>query len=355
MAPGTGNGTTTQGAPNMSSNRLRLLLVTVMAVFAISAVASASASAAATCYPVAEKETGNFASSERCEKKEETTKGEWVAIEKLEKEVSPGVWCAKVKVAKTGTFKNAGCTEAEAKGTFIKVKVSLDEWEVCEEAAGEGKEPPTKYDEHKCTTKAKALALRKWQWSVLGAGVTKKVKSSGGTFTLTAGGKVITCTAVTDKGTITGGKPGTDLAENITFTGCTTKQAGCEVKSAGGTLGTIVVPNIPTKLEQRVVGEEEVVVDNFEQNATTKEFVTLEFSGASCAGAGYVTTKVKGTVAAEVVPGTAELNFPATALEKDTLEAFGLKATLTGKDTQELENEWAFRAGEGPPPPARKA
>jgi len=55
MAPGTGNDTTTQGASNMSSNRLRLLLVSVMAVVAISAVASASASAAVTCYPVAEE------------------------------------------------------------------------------------------------------------------------------------------------------------------------------------------------------------------------------------------------------------------------------------------------------------
>jgi len=252
--------------------------------------------------------------------------------------IAAGVACAKVKAGEPSRFSNNTCTAAKVgTGEFTKVKISLDEWDVCEEVAGEGKEPPTKYDDHKCNTKVNELKLRKWQWNVLGAGVTKKVKSSGGAFTLTAGGKVVKCTAVTDKGTITGGKPGTDLAEVITFTGCTTKQAGCNVKTAGQLNGTIVVTEIPTKLEERA-GK---LVDNFQQNTTTKEFVTLKFEG-TCSE--YPETKVKGTVAAEVVAGTGELNFPATAIEKDTLEAFGVKATLTGKDTQELTNEWAYTA-----------
>jgi hypothetical protein len=225
---------------------------------------------------------------------------------------------------------------------------SNDEWEVCEEVAGAGKEPPTKYDEHKCNTREKALALRKWQWNVLTAGHSYNVVSNNVTVTtsvLTVGGKVITCTGETNKGTITGGKPGKDLVETATFTGCTTKQAGCKVKTVGQPNGTIVLTNIPTKLEQRKNAKgEEVVVDNFEQNATTKEFVTLKFEG-TCSE--YPETKVKGSVAAEVKNlsnGEVELNFPSPKLEKDTLEAFGLAALFTSRDELSLENGWALRA-----------
>lgn len=208
---------------------------------------------------------------------------------------------------------------------------SNDEWEVqkCEKvAAGSGQ-----FTNGTCETLGAPKEFSETGvLEKLAAGKKRSVTSSGGAFTLTAGGKIVKCTAVTDTGTITGGKPGTDLAGNITFTGCTTKQAGCSVKTVGQPNGTIAVANIPTKLEQRKNSKgEEVVVDNFEQNATTKEFVTLKFEG-TCSE--YPETKVKGTVAAEVVAGTGELNFPTTALEKDTLEAFGLKATLTGKDTQ---------------------
>jgi hypothetical protein len=409
MAPGTGNDTTTQGAPNMSSNRLKLLLLSVMAVIAISAIASASASAAclkvavagtghwttnactvagppneyvktttpitqikpgewcakvetgepstyeddkcenakagggyikviAMCYPVAVAETGNFASSVKCEKNEPTTKGAWVSIEKLEKEVSPGIWCAKVKVAKTGTYKNAACTEAEAKGEFIKVKVSLDEWEVCEKGGTE------EWSEHKCNA---GKGTGEWSWKVLAAGETRKVVSEGGEFKLTSGTKVITCKKVKDEGTITGGKPGTDLASTITFTECTTSQAGCNVKSAGGTLKTIVVTKIPTKLQQFLVGEEEILGDIFEQKMgeTVKEFVTLQFEG-TCSE--FPETKVKGDVVAEVVPGTGELNFPLVPIEiTPHLESFGIKATLTGKDTQAVVQAFTETVAQG--------
>lgn len=334
----------------MSSNRLKLLLVSVMAVVAISAVASASASAAVTCYPVAEKETGRFASSATCEARTPViAKGAWINA-KLEKEIEPGVACAKVETAKTGRFATLKtCEEGKptvTEGEFIRVKVSRDQWDVCEEGTGTG----TKYTEHKCTT---VSGTGKWEWKVLTAATeTRKVISSGGEFKLKAGTLTVTCKKVADKGTITGGKPGTDLAEEIKFTECTTGEAGCEVKSAGGVLGTIVVTNIPTKLEQVTVGEEEIEVDLFEsktienkEKEKEKEFVTLEFSGASCAKPGYVTTKVKGNVAAETVPGTGELNFPSPAITAaDTLNAFGVSATLTGKDTQELENGWAVTA-----------
>jgi hypothetical protein len=233
-----------------------------------------------------------------------------------------------------------GVTSASASAAFNL------EWEVCEEVAGAGTEPPVKFDDHKCNTKTKALAERKWEWKKLVG--TRNVTSKGGAFTLEVSGKKITCTAVTDKGTITGGKPGTDLAEEIRFTGCKAGANGCEVKSGPPPVvafGTIAVTNIKTTLEE-VAGK---LVDKFEQKTvgTTKEFVTLEFNGTTCAGEGFVTTKVKGDVAAEcknLANGNVELNFPKPAIaQTPKLEAFGLAATLTGATEEELGNGWAHR------------
>ena len=292
----------------MSSNRMKLLLLSVMAVVAVSAVASASASAAATCYPVAAAGAGNYSSSVKCEKREPSTPAEWIAIEKLETEIKPGEWCAKVKAGEPSRFEDNKCTKAKTStGEFTKVKVSVDEWEVqkCEEGTA-----TVKFTTNSCEVEsATGKFTETGPLEKLAAGKKRKVVSEGKTgFKLTAGTLTITCKEVTDKGTITGGKPGTDLAEEIKFTGCTTGQAGCKVRSKGGTFGTVAVTNIPTKLEQRVIGEEEILVDNFEQKEIEPgkfEFVTLQFepeSGKSCSE--YPETKVKGTIAAEVVPGT---------------------------------------------------
>jgi hypothetical protein len=297
----------------------------------------------AACFRVAEPKTGNFETSAKCEKKEEKAGSEWVRISKLENEVPPAgseIWCAKVAIAGTGTYKDAKCTEAMAKGEYIKVLVSSDEWEVCEKGGTE------EWSEHKCNA---GKGTGEWSWKVLAAGksykVTSKKVAGSGPEVLKVGTLTISCTEVTNKGTITG--PGKDLAENITFTGCTTGTTGCAVHSPGQPNGTIVLTNIPTKLEQRLVGEEEILVDNFEQNATTKEFVTLEFSGEPCKAAKYVTTKVKGNVAAEVknlANGEVELDFPEPELPGNTLEAFGAKALFISRDELSLENEWALRA-----------
>jgi hypothetical protein len=298
----------------------------------------------AACYPVAVAGTGNYASSKKCEERVASTPAEWVAIEKLEKEIKPGEWCAKVKAGEPSTYKNNTCTEAKAgTGEFTKVKESLDEWEVCEKGGTE------EWSEHKCNA---GKGTGEWSWKVLAAGksypVTSKKVAGSAPEVLTIGTKKISCTEVTNKGTITGGQPGTDLASTITFTGCTTGQAGCLVKSAGQANGTIVLTNIPTKLEQRLVGEEEILVDNFEQNVTTKEFVTLKFeaeAGKSCSE--YPETKVKGNVGAEVINlsnGEVELHYPEPELPGDTLEAFGVKALFTSRDELSLENGWALRA-----------
>jgi hypothetical protein len=236
--------------------------------------------------------------------------------------------------------------------TSASASASNDVWEVCEENKETPKEPPVKYDEHKCNTKAKALSLRKWEWKVLAAGKSYNTTSNivaGTTEVLTVTGKAITCTGETDKGTITG--PGKDLAETITFTGCTTSKTGCLVKTAGQANGTIVLTKIPTKLEQRVVGGVEVLVDNFEQKEVSPgkfEFVTLKFEPkASCEPTFPEETKVKGSVAAKVktlTNGEVELEFPSPALPGDSLEAFGVEALFTSRDELSLENGWALRA-----------
>lgn len=172
----------------------------------------------------------------------------------------------------------------------------------------------------------------------LAAGKKRSVTSSGGAFELKAGGKSVHCTAVTDEGTITGGKPGTDKATTITFTGCKNGPLTCTAES-GTTKGTITVTNIPTVLVERepAGGGAKKLADEFKskENANKeKEFVTLKFDKEGAACPEYPETKVKGQVAAETVTGTGELNFPNPELKGNTLEAFGAAATLVGKDTQ---------------------
>jgi hypothetical protein len=182
------------------------------------------------------------------------------------------------------------------------------------------------------------------EWEVNGAKLsgTENVTSKNSTnYTLTAGTKVITCTSVTATGTITSGKPGTDAA-TITFSGCTTSETGCLVKSAGepAKAGTIVV-SVKTKLVEREPsgGGAKKEADEFSPASGTT-FVSLEFgtketaTGKKLEGTctNFPNTTVKGQVAA-LTEGS-NLNFPSPELKGNTLEAFGKAATLVGKSAQ---------------------
>jgi hypothetical protein len=174
-----------------------------------------------------------------------------------------------------------------------------------------------------------------------GVGITGtlSVLSEGGLFQLIAGAKVVDCEKVTDSGTVlTGGR---DLAAEIHFLNCKTGQSGCDVHSPTAPNGLILVANVPTLLVERENSSKvKVLADEFKENATTKEFVTLLFlalSGGSCSEYG-TETKVKGQVAAVVNNGTESLEFTNPELKGNTLEAFGVAAKLFGTDKQMFTN-----------------
>ncbi len=310
----------------MSTNRLKVLLVSVMAVFAVSAVASASASA--TCLQVAVAGTGNTDSS--CVTNVGVTKNEYIVGTK-EKELIPGEWCAKVATG-AGPYTTNLCTTMGAPKEFIKVFVPF--WQVCKEGGSE------KFTEHKCKTTS---GTGKWSWLKLETGESFNVVSKGGTqeLVLDTGGEqpTIICKHVTDTANIKGGQPGTDEVTKLEYTECKINIPGCAVvKTAGEANGTIVVP---PGLKTELFGPFDRV-----SPASGTTFVTLELGvkeNASkeaegiCSPLTAVKNKVEGTAVAQVEGEN--LNFKG----EGTLTVDGIKSELKGLDEQELENGWAFR------------
>ena len=267
----------------MSSNRLKVLLVSLLAVFAISAVASSSA----------------------------------FAVE------GPHWWVT-------------GCI----KTTEFPIK-----------------EPPTKYDDNTCSTKAKLLAERKWERAgalvELKTGESVKVVSKNTTnFTLSTkvSGLTITivCKTVKDKSTLFGGWPGTD--ENvIVFSECSVTSPpgeGCEVNEP-------IEVNTKTKLvflsrkkageawkvqtekeyeEAPGKGEERAIGDEFKP-ANPPNFVELTIHG--CTGGASVLNKTYAITGTD----TGIANGALLEFNKETSGLFfgGNKASLTGTTKQEIE------------------
>ncbi len=298
------------------------------------------------CLKVAVAGTGNKDSS--CNTNAGATANEYINIEKLETQLKLGEWCAKVAFAGTGVYEDNKCEKAGGSKEYIKVKALA--WQVCEEKAGAGTEPPIKYDEHKCNTQTKALALRKWEWKFLEAGKSYNITSKGGTQKLIGhiGGVAIEieCKKVEDTGNIKGGVPGTDEG-SITYTECKiVGAAGCGVKSPPPTkAGTILVASVKTTLD--TIGEEfstasgtfvELELGETE-NTTTHEFEKKcgVFPLAKQKITGVVVGKAEGTNPCET------LNFTKPPQEGSTLK-FGTEAAeYIGEVTFELENKWAFR------------
>jgi hypothetical protein len=166
---------------------------------------------------------------------------------------------------------------------------------------------------------------------------TEHVLSQGGLFILVTGPKIIHCESVTDLALLF--TNGTDLAHEIHFLNCKTGQVGCDVHSHGAPNGLILVRNIPTVIVEREnSAKEKVLADEFKENATTKEFVSILFlalAGGSCSEYG-TETKVKGQIAAQISGEL--LVFPNPELKGNSLEAFGVASKLFGDDTQMFTN-----------------
>lgn len=178
------------------------------------------------------------------------------------------------------------------------------------------------------------------EWFKNGSPLTKteEVTISGGTLELHASSvDVITCKSDTGKGTVGTGSAG-EVAE-IKWTGCTTSESGCSVKSTGQPNGTIVAVHLPTQLTERENTEHvNVVADELKENATTMEFTTLKFTQPSEGGCfNYpAETKIYGEVAGAVHNATSEIIFPSTALKENNLEGFGKKLKFVTAYTQTL-------------------
>jgi hypothetical protein len=175
------------------------------------------------------------------------------------------------------------------------------------------------------------------EWLKNGAALTQTepVLSEGGLFVLLVGGKEIACKDVRSVGTISKGIA--DLTTEIDFLGCAVNAANCSPHSRGAANGLILVVNVPTEL---VLAEEsdgtKILGDQFKQNSATKEFVTIEFTGTGCSPTFPASAKVRGTITAKINNAKEELVFPSPELVGNTLQFFGLAATLFGNNGQML-------------------
>jgi hypothetical protein len=270
-------------------------MLSMLAVFAVSAVASSSASAAG-CYQVAEAGKGFFekinATTEVCEGGPVAGR-EFAEVERLETEFSAGVWCAKVKTAGQGNFEDNECKKAKAASEYVKVKLPAHGFWVCKEKAGAGTEPPIKYDNHECNTKAKPLAERKWEWRPLERGETFEVKSESGPTTLE--GKIlgtrviIECKKDKDTGIIGAGGKSTDTV--ITYEECSLAQVVKHVKEPlACTVGTAGVIKTNALKDLLITGKGIGPEDEFEPETGTT-FAEISVTGCALESTNKVTGK----------------------------------------------------------------
>lgn len=169
----------------------------------------------------------------------------------------------------------------------------------------------------------------KWDKKIL-SGEEVDVKLSGGTQTLTGSGVTISCSGVTSLVDLL--PAGADNTLSIVYTGCAvTVPTGCGyVSSPGQPNKTIATaPSLPSKLVE-VAG---VLSDEVEENATSKEFVTLnietaEGSGLPC-GALKLTQKVRGSVVGKVNNAEQKLEFEGKSGAKE-LKIGNIPAAYSG-------------------------
>jgi hypothetical protein len=234
-------------------------------------------------------------------------------------------------------------------------------WEVCQEKAGPGTEPPPKFDDGKCSTQVKALAERKWEEVLLAGGGGKKENVTDKQTTVQKlkvplAGVEIECKTVvsgtTTKGTLE--ENGKDTSGDTKYKECAVLKpagVGCKVKSAKNkpfeeieVESPLGVKNTKTQLVEAAVG---VLADKFSPAGTETTFLTLELgkvenaskeAETKCNATTPLTTAVTGVVVGKVNNATQTVEFTNPAQKGSTLNAFGFTATLEGtiKITSEL-------------------
>jgi len=254
------------------------LLASVLAVFAVGAVSGIGASvASAECLLVAEAEAGQFEAPSCAGAVGNKDYVKAKTVNKLKEDE----WCAEVETAETGNFEDNKCEKAKAKSKFIKV-FTHGFW-VCKEKAGAGTEPPVKYDDHTCSTKAKALAERKWEWRPVRAAEKFPFTGTSGVSklegTLLGLRVLIECKKDSIKGEITAA--GSTANVVIMYEECSLFEVKKYVKTAES---ACTVANIETKplndllITGKGVGPE----DEFEP-VTGTTFAEVSITGSSCA------------------------------------------------------------------------
>jgi hypothetical protein len=234
-------------------------------------------------------------------------------------------------------------------------------WWACKEKAGEGIEPPVKYDNHLCNSKEKPLKERKWEWKPVEAAEVFKIEGTSGVSKLeseVAGVKIlIECKKDTFKGEIE--KEGKNKGE-VTFSECSLFEVTKYIKVP---LAVCTVPNIVFKFTTQLVtgqgagpatwGPE----DEFNSTEAEETFVTIKIEGASCALKGSykakqaeveikpAAQKFKGQVCAMPEAGVGKLEHEIVCTSSGSHITFGGKpAYFTSTDTVKLENGWWWGA-----------
>ena len=316
----------------MSFNRLKVLLVSLLAVFAVSAVASSSASA--TCYKVITAGSGGFADPSCL-----AAGGakEYAKISSLETEIKTGEWCGKGEEAKTGLFKNNKCTEAEAKGEFLKVKVPSF-W-ICKEGGTE------KYENHLCAKKGET---GKWSFAPIAAGETFATEDTDDetiTFYIFGIPVLSICRTSSTTGKV---EPAGSTKVTNTLTECKSftiskqkkEELKCVVNSPGEPGGTIKFAYDGRLIMGKGIGPEE----ELKPAVAGKPFFEIETSGAECAIAG--TAKIEGATVCslpEATVGKVEHEMICSSSGSNLMSG-GKPASYTTSEKLKLANGWTWGA-----------
>lgn len=277
--------------------RIGLLALAVAAVCAISG-ATASVSTAIVCVRVDEPGSGHW-TNPGCSETQAGQPRNWVQIKAIASAQPQHQWCVEVEVPPgEAVYSDAFCTSMVGQLKYHKIILHPDWW-----VGGN----QLKQGAQQIKLQLKGPAVLESKIAAVALTIECKNGSSEGS---TIEGQ--------------GFKQGQDKGR-ITFTQCATKAPKCKVAEP--------ITTVQTKSRLGMIAGQNKYADLFEpQQGTTFAIIKIIDGAEPCAVKGEF--PVKGSVAAEVIPGEAEgqegmLNFPTTAISKvlldnETKEGVGL-------------------------------